>query len=350
MAQNPYTTLFGMEPKESIRRTGEERMILDSFTADDTTQMMYMITGVRGSGKTVLLTDVANRLREEKEWIVVEISSEGDILLKIAAALSAENKVARIFQNASINLSAFGLGVEVKGSAQTTSMEITLGKMFESLKKQKKRVLITIDEVVKSPGMKEFASAYQLYIRKKLPVFLLMTGLHENIEDLQKEKNLTFLYRAPRIVLTPLNITAVMENYKKRFGVDREKALEMARMTKGYPYAFQSLGYYVWENKKRLDDTILPELRKQLEEYVYDIIWERLSDKDRLVAYGIAKTPSGKTAEIRKEIGLEPNEFNPYRKRLIKKGLINGKQWGVVTFTLPYFREYIIDMYEGIDY
>lgn len=40
-----------------------------------------------------------------------------------------------------------------------------------------------------------------------------------------------------------------------------------------------------------------------------------------MVAKGIADVQSGKIKEIRDAIGMETNEFNPYRKRLIKREL-----------------------------
>ena len=55
-----------------------------------------------------------------------------------------------------------------------------------------------------------------------------------------------------------------------------------------------------------------------MSEFVYDKIWSELSQKDRIVARGIAETESGKIKEIREHLGMETNEFNPYRKRLIK--------------------------------
>ena len=44
-----------------------------------------MITGVRGSGKTVLMTHIANTLRKEQDWIVIELNSSGDLLKDLAA-------------------------------------------------------------------------------------------------------------------------------------------------------------------------------------------------------------------------------------------------------------------------
>lgn len=347
---NPYTVLFGKEPRQNIHRTALEAQILESFTANIPTNQMYIITGVRGAGKTVFMTDVTRRLRKEKDWVIAELSSEGDILEKLASTLASENTLAQIFQSASINLSFFGLGLEVKGSVPVTNIELALTKMLESLKKKKKRVLITIDEVMSSSYMRAFASAYQLFLRKDLPVFLLMTGLFENINELQNEKNLTFLYRAPKIYLPPLDIREVVADYKENFSLDTDKALEMAKMTKGYPYAFQALGFLTWENDRKLEPAIALKLQQFLEEYVYEIIWQKLSGRDKLLARAIAKSETGKVSDVKELFGADNNHFNPYRKRLIQRGIINGDERGIVKFTLPFFDRFVIEKYEGFSY
>ena len=51
---------------------------------------------------------------------------------------------------------------------------------------------MTIDEAVCNDTMKEFVSLFQIYMRQDLPVFLLMTGLYENIYELQNEKRSHF--------------------------------------------------------------------------------------------------------------------------------------------------------------
>lgn len=65
MGPNPYSTLFGKEPAENIHRLKEENIIVDSFTAEHPTQQIFMITGVRGSGKTVFMKILRNyRMRK----------------------------------------------------------------------------------------------------------------------------------------------------------------------------------------------------------------------------------------------------------------------------------------------
>ena len=118
----------------------------------------------------------------------------------------------------------------------------------------------------------------------------------------------------------------------------------MADLTKGYPFAFQVLGYLTWNNNGDYS-AVLDEYEQYLSEYVYDKIWSELSPKDRDIAKGIADIKSGKIKEIRNYLKLETNEFNPYRKRLIRKGIISGETRGYVFFTLPLFAEYVIDNY-----
>ena len=46
-------------------------------------------------------------------------------------------------------------------------------------------MLITIDEVTNSKDIRIFTSAFQIFLREGLPVFLLMTGLYAHIERLR---------------------------------------------------------------------------------------------------------------------------------------------------------------------
>ena len=69
---------------------------------------------------------------------------------------------------------------------------------FEKLKNKGKKVLFIIDEIINNSYVKVFASNFQIYITQNYPVYLVMAGLFDNISNLQNEKSLTFLYRAPK--------------------------------------------------------------------------------------------------------------------------------------------------------
>ena len=344
-SRNPYTLIFGKEPKQLISRSSGINDIIYQFDEEEPSQQIYMITGVRGCGKTVFMTSLAQQMRQRKDWIVLELNPEQDLLEGLAAKLSGENMLAKLFKAAKINLSVLGFGVEIEGVAPVRDVESAVGKMLEAIKKQKKRVLVTIDEATNSKSMRLFASAFQIYIRQELPIFLVMTGLYENINALQNEKQLTFLYRAPKMELKPLNIKTIADNYKNNFGLDDAKALRMAKLTRGYSFAFQVLGYYTWENNGIMEDA-KDQFRQYLEDYAYEKIWFGLSKGDQRICYAIAKSGTGKVADVRNIIGITTNEFNPYRKRLIKCGIINGETHGYVNFILPLFEEYVLDNYD----
>lgn len=340
--QNPYTISFGKEPDQMIPRPMQNDEIIENFTAENPSTQVYLITGVRGTGKTVMLTDIAHELSDDPDWIVVELNPERDMLTELAASLSSQTSLAQIFRNAKINLSFFGMGLEVTGTAPITDIEVALHQMITSLKKHDKRVLIEIDEVTSSQNVREFTAAFQIMIRKDLPVYLLMTGLYENIYELQNEKSLTFLYRAPRITLGPLNMSAIAGNYEKVFSIDREQALKMAAITNGYSFAFQTLGYLTW-NAGGDYTKVIDTYKQYLEDYVYDKIWSELSPMDRTVVEGIASAETGRILDIRKKLNMTSNQFNPYRTRLIRKGIVDGAQRGILKFILPMFKEFVIE-------
>ena len=338
---NPYTLVFGREPVEAIPRNVQKDEILEAFRAEPCSQQVFMISGIRGCGKTVFMTEVANELTADKNWIRVELNSSGDLLNDLAASLGSENSLAKIFKNASINLSLFGIGLEVKESVPISSLQVALTKMLESLKKHNKKVLICVDEVTVTEAMKVFAGAYQIFVRQNLPVFLLMTGLFENINSLQNEKNLTFLYRAPKIELKPLNIGRIADNYRANFDLDAEEAGRMAALTKGYPFAFQVLGYYTSRYKGDYKKAI-PEVKSYLEDYVYEKVLSEMSKKDKQFACAVAKTINGKAKDIKDLLGISDNEYSVYRDRLVKRGILDGGEHGYVKFILPMFEEYVI--------
>ncbi len=344
MNQNPYSLVFGKEPRQTISRAAQMSDIINSFIGDAPSQQIYMITGVRGCGKTVFMTEISKTLAQDDSWIIVELNSSQDLLLDFAASLASENYLAQIFQKASINLSFFGIGLEVKGSVPITNVQVAITKMLESIKKHNKKVLICIDEVTATDSMKAFSSAYQIFVRQDLPVFLLMTGLFENINNLQNEKNLTFLYRAPKIDLKPLNITTISNNYKKTFSLSDDSAIEMAKLTKGYSFAFQVLGYFTWIHDGKYNEA-LEDYQQYLEDYVYEKIWSEFSAGDKKLAYGIAKSPNGKANEIKEILSIENNEYTPYRDRLIKRGILDGSEHGRLKFILPLFESYVLNNY-----
>lgn len=171
--QNPFTLTFGKSPLELVERPLQTMEIVDTFTAETVNQQMFIITGVRGSGKTVMMTEIARRLREREDWVVIELNPATDLLQGMLAKLNSNKVCAAIIKSAKIDLSFFGFGVAIEGVPPLTDTETAIITILEKLKKQDKRLLITIDEVTNNDYMKVFAGSFQIFVRQDLPVFLL---------------------------------------------------------------------------------------------------------------------------------------------------------------------------------
>lgn len=339
---NPFTLSFGKRPLQYISRITQTTHIIDTFSAQSPSNQIFMITGVRGSGKTVMMTQIATEMSKEKEWIVLELNPTRDLLQSLAAKIYGLPQMHDLFLKAKLDFSAFGLGVSLENVAPVTDIEDVLGKMLEQIQKAGKRILVTIDEVINSEYIKVFASAFQIFLRQDYPIYLLMTGLYENIYELQNDKSLTFLYRAPKVLLEPLNYTAVRKHYQDIFEIDVEIAGKMTSLTKGYPFAFQVLGYLYWENRasKSLEE-ILPEYDQYLEEYVYSKIWSELSEIDKKVLTELSLNGDNKVKTIRENLDMKSEQFSVYRDRLKRKGVIDTSEYGKISLALPRFDEFV---------
>ena len=150
-----------------------------------------MITGVRGSGKTVMMTNIASELRKREDWIVVELNPTRDLLQSLAAKIYSIPELHTLFINAKLDFSAFGLGVSIENAAPVTDIENALELMLKYIQKSEKRLLISVDEVTNSEYIRIFASSFQIFLRNDYPIFLLMTGLYENIYNLQNDSSVT---------------------------------------------------------------------------------------------------------------------------------------------------------------
>ena len=338
---NPFCLTFGKEPYQLISRYVPMNEIINAFTEEKPSQQVYMITGVRGSGKTVFMNSVSKELKEDNDWVVIELNSSGELLKELAEKLYSIKGMSKIFNESGINLSVFGIEVELKKNDPIgASLEVAIENMLEKLSKKNKRVLISIDEVSNSKEMRTFAGAFQIFLRHDLPLFLLMTGLYENINSLQNEKNLTFLYRAPKIYLKPLNLSSMCDIYENTLSLSHEESLILAKETKGYSFAFQVIGYFCFKHKGNFERS-KREIRQYLDDYVYDKIWLELPEKERQIMIIIAVDKIYEVATIKDKIGFKSNEFSVYRDRLIKKGILESHSRGSLEIALPFLDTYI---------
>lgn len=340
--ENPFSTTFGLEPNNYIKRISEENKIISDFNSINPSNYVYLITGIRGSGKTVLLSSISDEFDKDDKWIVIDPESKENILETIASELYENGKMKHLFTKAEFNFSFQGISLSIHGENPVSSTFSLLKKMLDHVKKKGKKVLITIDEVDNSNELKNFIQTYQTLIRQKYPIMLLMTGLYENVSRLQDDKSLTFLYRAIKIQLGPLSIRTIAVRYQQYLQINEDTSLKLAKMTKGFAYAYQVLGYLFFEKeRKEIDLELLAEYDQYLSDYVYEKVYSGLSSKEKEIVLAMGSDENVEIVNIKEKLNMDDKTMGVYRDRLIKKGVIVPVSYGVITFSLPRFNEFL---------
>ncbi len=339
---NPFTLNFGKVPTQYIDRDILIDEIISDLTAEEIQNQCFMLSGTRGSGKTVTMTAIERRMVDDANWVIIRLNPARDMINGLVAKLYDSKRFLTKFIDTNLNLSGFGIGMNISSKSPIADIESALEIILKEIRKKGGRLLVTIDEVSNTQYMREFASCLQILIREDLPIFLIMAGLHENVRDLQDDKALTFLYRAQHYFMEPLNRTLITEKYMNTLNISREKAYEMAVVTKGFPFAYQALGKYVWDDKyHEMTEEALLRFDIALSHYIYEKIWKELSPKDKWNMSYIVRKESMTTEELLTMSGQKKNEFSQYRTRLRDKGLIDVSTRGMISYTLPRFNIFV---------
>lgn len=340
--KNPYAISFGRIPTKYINRNAIIDSVIDAIDSDYVDEQAFKLTGIRGTGKTVTLSAIEKKLKNEDDWIVIGIRSSADILTVLLSELYSSVPFLTSFVDAQLNLSAFGIGLNISKKSPTTSCAYALKQILGEVKRKGKKVLITIDEARKTESMIDFVQEFQILIREELPIYLVVAGLYEDIESIENTDGLTFFLRATKYEMTPLNHTSIRDDYQKTIGVDFEQADKMAAITKGYAFAYQALGKYVWEDEGHsLSDEVLRKLDDALAEKVYNKLWSELAPKDQWFLEFIAQKDQMSASELLAETKKKHNEWSEPRKRLREKGIIDTSVRGMIVLKLPRLKQYI---------
>lgn len=339
--KNPFTISFGRAPLEYVSRVQNYDRIIDTFTQLPVTDQIYIICGLRGIGKTVLFSSIIKDFRKFDDWIVIQLNAYDDM----TESLYSELYYALDRNDISVDIE-LGIPdvakVSVRSGAPKRTTNSLIRQLLELADKHDQKVLVGVDDISKSNEMKKFCKLFQEMIGDELPLYFLGTGISENIDELRNVKDLTFLYRAPRIMLQPLDLTEISFRYQQALDISVQTANEMAKLTKGYSLAFQALGYVFWEARPVKDlESLMPEFDRLLTSTSYSKMWTEMSDNDKRVCRAIAVAETGRVKDIREAASMNSSLFSTYRNRLRERGLIDVSKYGSISFTLPRFAEFV---------
>lgn len=382
---NPYTPNAGAEPQAVVGRDGQ----LDSFDlllarieAGRTEQSM-IITGLRGVGKTVLL----GRFRVkalEREWVVIELevskndesAFRRDVGSKVRTALlqlSPKAKWTERFKHAAAVLKSFTVSVDesgkwtagidvgaAEGYADHANLALDLTDVFlavgEAAAERSRGVVLLFDEVqfLSRDQLEAVIEALHKMVQRKLPITLVGAGLPQIAELAGDAKSYAErLFRFPRIdSLAPDDAKLALSRPADDEGVNfSEDALDEAvRITGGYPYFVQELGYAVWTvaagpTVTRSDVlTAVPAYEAKLDESFFRVRLDRATELQRAYLRAMAQLgpEPQKAADVAAVMGRTSENLGPTRGELINIGLLYTPQHGYAAFTVPHFDRYML--------
>ena len=162
----------------------------NTFDMENPSNMVYMIAGVRGSGKTVSLAVIGDHYNAKEDWIRIAFKCRYGSDFRGGIGIKPNSEIRGIDLGININIGIAEIAFNKE--RDTLDKETMLRDILEKVKEQGKKVLFIIDEIINNQYVKLFVSNFQIYITKNYPVYLVMAGLYDNISNLQNEKSLTF--------------------------------------------------------------------------------------------------------------------------------------------------------------
>lgn len=135
--KNPFTLSFGRKSNEYIDRNIDEEKIITVFTEEPITDQIFLLTGIRGCGKTVTMTNISNQIADLDNWIVIKISPVDNIIDALFKNLIYNSKVHQVCLDAKIDISIFGINVSVNSNLPDKNIIQAIDDILKALQKKK---------------------------------------------------------------------------------------------------------------------------------------------------------------------------------------------------------------------
>ena len=359
---NPFKPTAGGEPPLLI---GRERVVRDFDKGLDkgvgAPGRIMLITGARGTGKTVMLTVLGDKARAHKWDVIEETASDGLCERLVSELCSKDSLIDKLTFAPSITIAGASVSLgeaELSPKRMPETLRKAMSARLDALEKRDAGLMISIDETqaASRADLIAIATAIQHQIREKRNVSIVFAGLPQMISDLFDDEVITFLRRARTNVLANVPIDEVKESFAQTFedsgmSLDTSLVEKAAVATAGYPYMIQLVGYYIWDAADARESTVISkedvnegirEARVDLDNAVCVPELHGLSKNDKayLEAMAVSDGPSG-TSEVAKRMGRSAKYAATYRKRLLDAYVIRQTDRGEVDFAVPFLREYL---------
>ena len=380
---NPFSPGAGSPPPELAGRgplLEQARVTLGRVKAGRP-ERSFLLVGLRGVGKTVLLNKV-RELASGLDYRAVLIEAhEGKplaalLLPALRQVLISLDRMAQISQKAKRGLrvlKSFFDGLKLKyhdieigididpesGVADSGSLEADLAEVFvavgEAAADRNTAVALIIDEMqyLDEEELSALIMAMHQISQRQLPVVLVGAGLPQLVALAGRSKSYAErLFQFPEVgALQPIDAAeAVQEPVQEQGGRFTEAAVqEIIAQTKGYPYFLQEWGYQSWNLASRSPieiDVIHHATResiRRLDANFFRVRFDRLTprEKDYLRALADLGDTAQRSRDIAERLKVKVQSIAPVRNGLIKKGMIYSPAHGDTAFTVPLFSDFM---------
>ncbi|MCX6976158.1 MAG: ATP-binding protein [Verrucomicrobia bacterium] len=380
---NPYAPGAGTVPPELAGRSEviEKAAIALDRCRNGLAARGLLLVGLRGVGKTVLLTRISQET-EARNFVVVSIETPENrslpalLIPALRTALLKLNRMSAVGdlgKRALRVLGGFVGAMKVKyqdiefgldlgsepGVADSGDLEHDLVALFTEVgraaKEKKTAFGLLIDEIqyIKEAEFAALIMALHKCTQNQLPVMLIGAGLPQLVGQAGRAKSYAErLFEYPQI--GPLSKEATREALlapAAKLGVEYEEAAieEIYQQTQGYPYFLQEWGKYSWQCAEhspilRSDVLSATELAiAELDTSFFRVRFDRLtpSEKRYLRAMAEIGATSQRSGDISSLLKREVQSVAPVRASLIAKGMIYSPSHGENSFTVPLFDGYL---------
>lgn len=381
---NPYTPNAGAEPRYLAGREPELdafRVLLRRLKKGYSDQSM-IIVGLRGVGKTVLLSAFRNIAEEEGDLVAIEaeITKHEDFGPRMGALMrralfsvapSAKwkdrgRRAAGILRSFQITVSAEGAvtgsfgGVDpLEGVADSGNLSDDLTDVFlaigQAAQEHGKGVVFILDEV-QFLDLREFEAliaALHKTVQRRLPVTLVAAGLPQLPELAGEAKSYAErLFRFPTVdSLDEEEARRALVEPARALGVeyDEDAADTILSYTQGYPYFIQEYGSVIWNFAESSPVTVedvrdaQEAVEAKLDESFFRVRADRTTNAELQYLRAMAELGpephlAGDVADV---LQRKSTSLGPTRARLIEKGLLWTPEHGYAAFTVPQFDRYM---------
>jgi hypothetical protein len=381
--QNPFSPGAGSPPPELAGRgpvLEQARLTLGRIKAGRP-ERSFLLVGLRGVGKTVLLNQVREladsmgyravliEAHEGKPLATLLLPALRQLLISLDRMANISQKAKRglrvlksFFNALKIKYHDIEIGIDIDpevGTADSGSLEADLSEVFialgEAAADRRTAIALIIDEMqyLNEEELSALIMAMHQISQRQLPVVLVGAGLPQLVALSGRSKSYAErLFQFPEVgALQPADAAAAVQEPVQEQGVQfTEEALqEIIRQTKGYPYFLQEWGYQAWNLATQSPIGIdvvhaaTAESIRRLDANFFRVRFDRLTPREKQYLRALADlgNTAQRSGDIAERLGVNVQRIAPVRNGLIKKGMIYSPAHGDTAFTVPLFSDFM---------